>query len=126
MFDFINKKDIEGAVALIDANAIDHTPFPGQQQGLEGFRDIFKMFFTAFPDFNQEIISLIINPEGTQACVLVKMRGTHKGDFMGTPGTGNKFDVLGSDIIYFKNGKATEHWGFIDTDTMMKQLGMMK
>ncbi len=126
MYELIDNKKIDDAMMLIDANAVDHTPFPGQKQGPEGFREIFNMLTTAFPDFKQNIIDIIINSDGTKACILAKMSGTQKGEFMGIPASGNKMDVLISDIIYLKNGKATDHWGFIDSDTMIKQLGMNK
>lgn len=126
MYEYIDNNKIEDAVALVEASAVDHTPFPGQKQGAEGFRDIITMLRAAFPDFSQEIVETIVSPDGTRACILAKMKGTQKGDFMGIPATGNKIDVLATDIMIFKNGKVTDHWGFIDSETMMKQLGISK
>ena len=126
-YDVFNANNIEKINEYIDENCIDHTPFvPDQKPGVEGIKQIFTVLYSAFPDFNQKIEDIIISPDGKKACVLIKITGTNKGEFMGMKPTNNKINFLGCDILYLKDGKMTEHWGFIDNDTMMKQLGMMK
>ena len=44
---------------------------------------------------------------------------------MGMKATGKKVNVQGIDYLYFKNGKSTDHWGYMDMNTMMSQLGLM-
>ena len=126
-YDDFNKMDMNLISKYIDANAVDHTPFtPDQKPGLEGFKQIFGMLFKAFPDFRQEIIDLIVSPDGKKASVVVRITGTFKGEFMGMKPNGNKLDILGIDNFNFNGDKMIDHWGFVDSDTMMKQLGMTK
>ena len=47
-------------------------------------------------------------------------------EMMGMKVTNKKVEVQGIDYLYFKNGKATEHWGYIDMHKLMEQLGMGK
>ena len=34
-------------------------------------------------------------------------------------------DVMGCDVFRFENGKAAEHWGYMEDMKMMQQLGLM-
>jgi predicted ester cyclase len=52
------------------------------------------------------------------------MRGTHEGDFMGIAASGKKVEVSNFDFVRFENDQAAEHWGAIDSDAMMEQLGV--
>jgi predicted ester cyclase len=42
---------------------------------------------------------------------------------MGVPATGRPVDVQLVDIVQFRDGVATAHWGVFDAMTMMQQLG---
>ena len=53
-------------------------------------------------------------------------RGTHQGEFMGIPGTGNAIELSGMDFVRFRDGKAAEHWGQTDVMALMTQLGAME
>lgn len=124
-YEVFNANDQARFGEFIDENITDHIPFsPDQRPGLAGIRDIFNIMYTAFPDMKQTVEEVVISPDGSKAAVLVRSTGTNKGEFMGMKPTNNQFDVLGCDILYFKNGKVTDHWGFIDNDSFMKQLGM--
>jgi steroid delta-isomerase-like uncharacterized protein len=127
MYEKINAKDISGAMQNLDINIVDHIPFiPDQKPGVDGFKQVFNALFKAFPDFHQEINDLIISPDGKKASVLVTITGTNKGDFMGMPATNKKINILGIDNMHLESGKFTDHWGFVDSQAMMQQLGMMK
>jgi predicted ester cyclase len=62
--------------------------------------------------------------EGDRLAVRSTMRGTHEGDFMGIPATGKTVEVSNFDFVRFANDRAAEHWGAIDSDAMMEQLGV--
>ena len=44
----------------------------------------------------------------------VLVRGTHKGEYMGIPGSGKTVEIGGIDILRMVNGKAAERWGYFD------------
>jgi steroid delta-isomerase-like uncharacterized protein len=104
----------------------DHSPFPGQEPGLAGLRKSMEEMRTAYPDMKITIDDIIVNSTNDKAAVLFTVTGTNSGEMMGMKPTNKKVNFQGIDFLYFnKEGKANEHWGYIDTDTMMKQLGMM-
>jgi steroid delta-isomerase-like uncharacterized protein len=89
-------------------------------QGLEPFKQLLSMYFTAFPDLYLTIEDTIA--EGDRVVVRFTARGTHKGDFMGIPPTGKQVAVTGISIMRFANGKALEEW--VNQD-LMQQLGVV-
>ena len=50
-------------------------------------------------------------------------RGTHRGDLMGMPPTGNSFSVDTVEIFRLAGGKIVEQWIVVD-DSFTQQLGV--
>jgi predicted ester cyclase len=63
--------------------------------------------------------------EGDLVWVRITMRGTHRGTFMGRPGTGKTFAATTISEVRLKDSKVVEEWGVTDTLTMMRQLGLL-
>ena len=108
---------------LMDANYVEHSPAPGQKPGLAGFIEMMKEWKAAYPDMKIETTDMIA--EGDKVVTLSHMTGTQTGMFMGKPGNGKKMDVTGVDIVKIVNGKATEHWGYMEEMKWAQQMGMM-
>jgi steroid delta-isomerase-like uncharacterized protein len=116
----------QGNVSTIDEflapNFIEREVLPpGTPGGLEGIKLLTMMFRTAFPDFHVRIDDMIA--EGDKLVARTTWSGTQLGEFMGIPPSGKRvsFDVI--DIIRLVEGKGVEHWGVMDSSTMMQQLG---
>jgi predicted ester cyclase len=75
-----------------------------------------------FPDLRFTIEEVVA--EGDKLTTRFSFTGTHLGEFMGIPATGNKIEVTGLIISLIKNGKFVEDREEIDTLGMMMQLGM--
>jgi steroid delta-isomerase-like uncharacterized protein len=114
-----------GNLGVIDEtiadNFIDHEEFPGIEPNKEGVKQFFAMFRAAFPDFRLEAHEILA--EGDLLCARATFTGTHQGDFMGMPPTGKRIEIGGFDMLRFREGRITEHWGLMDAMTMMQQLG---
>ena len=123
-YDVFNSYDYDKLGEYIDENFIEHSPDPSQKQGLEGLKDAFREMKKGFPDYKLTINDIIVS--GDKASVLFTFTGTNSGEMMGMKATNKKVEVQGIDYLYFKNGKATEHWGYIDMHKLMEQLGMGK
>ncbi len=50
MAEIINTGNLDALEEVVDQDAVDHDPAPGQAPGPEGFKDFFTMLRTAFPD----------------------------------------------------------------------------
>ena len=117
----------EQKVDLIDEfmadDFVEHEELPpGVPAGREGPRAMFTMLFSAFPDFRADVKDIL--QDGNKVVVRARFSGTHEGEFMGMPPTGNTFDIAVIDIAEYANGKMAAHWGVMDTAAMMQQLGV--
>lgn len=123
-YDIFNSYNYDKLDAVIDEYYIEHSPDPGQKQGLEGLKEAFMELKKGFPDYRFRVDDIVI--EGSKASVLFTFTGTNSGEMMGMKPTNKYVDIQGIDYLYLKDGKCTEHWGYIDMHKMMEQLGMNK
>ncbi|MBN8583934.1 MAG: ester cyclase [Ignavibacteria bacterium] len=123
-YSVINMQQYDKFGEYITEDFIEHSPFPGQQPGLNGLKDAFRMFFKAFPDLRIEVKDVIVSGDMKKAAVMIRLTGTNKGEWMGMPPSGKTIDITGLDWLLFKDEKASEHWGYWDSEAMMTQLGM--
>ena len=119
----VNQKKRAVLDEVFDPNLVDHFAPPGTPGGLEGARQTFDMFLTAFPDLHFTVEDLI--EEGDRVAARVTMSGTQQGAFMGVPPTGKHVTITGIDINRFVGGKSVEHRVEMDAFGMMQQLGVI-
>jgi predicted ester cyclase len=81
-----------------------------------------RAFLVAFPDFHHEINDMIA--EADKVTARVTLTGTHNGEFMGIPPTGNKIEYNALLTARFSDKRIIELWGIADMMTLMQQLGM--
>lgn len=115
-----------GNLDLIDELAssefVDHEEgVPGQPPGLEGVRFFVGVMRDAFPDLRAEVAPTMA--DGDLEAARAMLRGTHEGEFMGVPATGNSVEFETLDIVRLEGGKVVEHWGVTDTMSLMQQIG---
>jgi steroid delta-isomerase-like uncharacterized protein len=117
----VNKGNLDLMDELCTENFIEHEQLPGVKSNLEGVKQFFKMYRTAFPDLKFNIEQIFAKDD--KVVTYITITGTQKAEFMGVPASGKKINLKGIDIVRFKDGKAVEHWGVTDTMTMMTQIG---
>lgn len=126
LYEETDKQNFASMDEFFSAELIDHDPppIPNLMPGLEGIKQAFKVFATAFPDGTHVIHDLIA--EGDRVVVRVSGTGTHKGEFKGIPPTGKPVEMAGIVIYRIEGGKIVERWaqqnflGFV-----MQQLGVI-
>ena len=121
--ELLNAKNLDGALALLGSDYVEHSSAPGLPAGIEGVRMFFGMMMAAFPDFHGTNLDLIA--EGDKVVTYTSVEGTHAGPFMGVPPTGKHVKFTTLDIIRCANGKVVEHWGEVDNLGLMQQLGVV-
>lgn len=104
------------------ADYVEHNPFPGHGQGLEGLRQRANMLYTAF---KQQFTLELLIAEGDKVAVLWTTRGTHVGDFVGIPPTGKNYTIQGVDIWQIRDGRIAEHWDVVDIYGFLSQIGAL-
>jgi len=80
----------------------------GLPAGVEGMRMLAKMYRAGFPDLHMTVEDMI--GEGDLVAVRWSGTGTHRGEFMGFPPTGQKVQVRGISWLRFRDGKIAEEW----------------
>jgi steroid delta-isomerase-like uncharacterized protein len=115
-----NKGNLDVLDEITATDFIDHNLAPGLPSGLDGAKQLFTMFHSAFPDFHVTVEDMIA--EEDKVVSRLTMGGTHKGEFMGIPPTGKEVSVEVIDILRINNGKAVERWGIFDQLGLMQQL----
>lgn len=126
MYDMFNTGNLDSLASYMGADVVDHQvmdPTMYTNKGLPYVRDMIARMHTAMPDFHQEILG--ISTTGDKTWLHLRVTGTNSGPMNGQPATGKGIDVQGVDILRFENGKAVEHWGYMEEMKMMQQLGLM-
>ncbi|HEX9654326.1 MAG TPA: ester cyclase [bacterium] len=88
--------------------------------GLQGVKQWYHSFHTAFPDAHFRVDNIIT--QGDWVVARVTVTGTQKGEYMGNPPTNKPFTMEVIDIVRIANGKIIEHWGEGDMLGMLHQL----
>jgi steroid delta-isomerase-like uncharacterized protein len=117
----LSQGNVERIDELVTDDVIDHEPFPGQPDGIEGVRQFAAMMSAAFSDLKATIGPSL--ESGDLASAHVTITGRHTGEFMGVPASDKEFEIESIDLIRVKDGKCAEHWGVTDNMALMQQIG---
>jgi steroid delta-isomerase-like uncharacterized protein len=117
-----NERNVDVVDELVNEDFLNHAAPPDRRRGRQSLKDVVRMFQNAFPDFRYEVADVI--SDGEKVAVRDVFRGTHQGDFMGIPATGNRVTMEAIHIYRLSGGKLAEHWVARDDLGMMRQLGV--
>ena len=83
-----------------------------------------KAYFAAFrravPDLHAPVHDMLA--DGDKVVTRKTFHGTHTGEFMGLPPTGNAISGDVIDIVRVRDGRFVEHWNVLDTLALMRQM----
>jgi len=119
----ITEGKIDSAAQFVWEDVVEQVPLPGQGPGLEGLKDIVRAMRTGFPDIFFSIQEQIT--EGDRVASRFEWTGTHKGEFLGIPATGQRVCVWGIVIDRLHNGRIKDTRIIMDTLGLMAQLGAL-
>ena len=117
----IGTGDMAAVDTIIAEDAIDHSG-PGMTdiKGRDSIKAILSKVKSCFKDYKLDIISEAA--EGDYVFALSRMTGTTtENPGMGMP-PNTKIDMTGVDVTRFKDGKAVEHWSYMDPKDVMKMM----
>jgi predicted ester cyclase len=117
-----------GNLAYIDEamskDVVFHMQLPGGGEGRNAVWAAAEMLRDAFPDIQFEVVEQI--SEGDLVSEIVRITGTHLGDFDGLAPSGRRISVLALGVSRFRDGKYVEDWGLWDTATLQAQLSSIE
>jgi steroid delta-isomerase-like uncharacterized protein len=106
---------------FVAENYRNHNAFVGD--GRETNRQFWKAFFAALPDLSATMEDLVIS--GDRVVGRFVYRGTHTGELMGIPASGNPVEMRSIDIWRTKDGMFAEHWDELNLLEMFQQMGAL-
>ncbi len=121
--ELFNQGRIELVDELLHPDYVNHAGSPSLPPGREGVKTVVALLRTAFPDLRYTIEDLVIGTDAVAA--RTTMRGTHLGDYFGTPPTGRSFAVQQITIEHFRDGRIVAHHRVTDDLSRMRQLGLI-
>jgi predicted ester cyclase len=86
-------------------------------------RRLYEIFYQALPDVRAEVLDVIA--EGDKVVLFDRFGGTHRGEFFGRPGTGNRIEWLVIHIYIIRDGKILEDAVMTDALAIVQQLGLV-
>ena len=111
--------DVSKLDSIIDKDIVDHGSPMGDVKGIDSIKKWFVDFHSNTKDVKVESIATAVN--GDYSFDYNKMTGTFTNPFMGMPA--GPFEMTAVDVVKLKDGKAVEHWGYMDPKEMMKMMG---
>ncbi len=106
----------KGNLAAVDEFiAADYVMYPippGLPPGPEGTKQAITTYRTAFPDLQATVDDIFA--AGDRVALRWSIRGTHLGDWLGIPPTGNHMAATGISVYRMAGGKMVENWTNID------------
>jgi predicted ester cyclase len=84
-------------------------------------RKLYEMFYEAIPDARGEVVDVVA--EGDKVVLVDRFGGTHRGQFLGRPGTGDHIEWLAMHIYTIRDGKVLEDAYIRDELAIVQQLG---
>ncbi|GHG54289.1 ester cyclase [Streptomyces griseocarneus] len=123
-YEEIDKGNVDALDELVAEDYLDHSPppFPGFASGLEGLRQVFRLFWEATPG-THEIQDQVA--EGDKVVTRLLCRGVHEGDLPGIPATGHQLEMTATVIHRIENGKLAEKWSDKDLLSFLQQLDVV-
>jgi ketosteroid isomerase-like protein len=69
-------------------------------------RKLYEMFLQGIPDARGEVLDVVA--EGDKVVLVDRFGGTHRGEFLGRPGTSNRIEWMAIHIYTIRDGKVLE------------------
>jgi predicted ester cyclase len=119
----VNEAIMSGNMALVDQviaeDAVDHAGMQGDIVGRDSIKAELGRIRTMFNDMKMDVVKELADDE--YVFQWMRMTGTPANSQMGMP-AGTKFDMTAIEVTKFRDGKAVEHWEFIQPADMMKMM----
>lgn len=116
-----NTGDIDAIGGFVTDEYVRHDSNGPEVRGPEAEQQLVAMYLAAFPDLRFTIKHLIA--EDNLVLARLAVHGTHQGELMGIPPTGNEITLTAMELYRLVNGKIAEQWVTIDALGLLQQLG---
>jgi steroid delta-isomerase-like uncharacterized protein len=116
-----NTHDPDLVDRFIAERYVNHNDFVAD--GREANRQFWTAFFTGLPDVGVTMEDLIV--AGDRVVGRFTYRGTHTGDLLGIPASGEPVEMRSIDIWRVQDGMFVEHWDQLNLMQLFQQIGAL-
>lgn len=109
------------AAAFSEDGVLDFKAFDDPGSGREQVEARYRYLFEAFPDLHTQRIRRFLRPEEVVEELL--LLGTHRGPFLGVPGTGRAISVRARFVFRLKDRAIIRLDAYVDLPTLLMQIG---
>ena len=117
----LNKHEPDLVDRFVAEDYRNHNAFVGD--GREANRQFWTAFFTALPDLSATMEDFVTS--GDRVVGRFVYRGTHAGELMGIPASGNPVEMRSIDIWRVEDGMFAEHWDELNLMEVFQQVGAL-
>ena len=117
-----NIMDLDSFDGYVAEDYVEDQPIPGQEPGIEGLKEAYKIFAGPFSDAVFVFVDLFA--EGDLVFGRGEISGTNDGEFFGIPPTNKKISWTGTRLFRLKDNKVTHGWFNADIAGMLVQMGV--
>jgi steroid delta-isomerase-like uncharacterized protein len=117
----LNKHEPDLVDRFVAEGYRNHNAFVGD--GREANRQFWAAFFAALPDLSATMEDFVAS--GDRVVGRFVYRGTHTGELMGIPASGNKVEMRSIDIWRTEDGMFAEHWDELNLMEMFQLMGAL-
>lgn len=111
----------EAAKMMAQSYVLNDPSEPTLVQGIEQWKEMQRMYLSAFPDYRLTISHQIA--ENDFVLTHWSVTGTQVNDLPGVPATKKPIEVSGMTLTRVANGLVAEEWQNWDTEGLLEQLG---
>jgi steroid delta-isomerase-like uncharacterized protein len=116
----LSKGNVDAVDEFMAADYVDHSVPSGLPPGTEGLKQATTTYRTAFPDLKATLEDIFA--EGEMVAFRWSVSGTHLGEWLGIPPTGNHVTATGITHFRMAGGKVVEGWNFADLSPTEEEL----
>ena len=116
--------DAAGLAATHAVDGVVVSPTGGVLEGREQIERVYKLWMTAFPDITVQSADLLV--DGDRVAQLLRISGTHQGDFFGMPPTNRHVDLEAALLLVVREGVVAEERRVYDFTGLLVQVGVLR
>ena len=117
-------RDAAALAAIHAVNGVVVSPTGGVLEGRDEIQRVYRLWLTAFPDIAVAPADMLI--DGDRVAQLLRISGTHLGDFFGMPPTNRHVELEAALLMIARDGAIAEERRVYDFTGLLVQVGVLK